>query len=411
MPELLPFRAVRPAADKAGMVTSQSYESYDREALLAELKHNAYSFLHIINPGYNRAEPFTPLQRFQKVGEKYHAFIEKGILERDPRPCYYLYELRTEENRFLGLFGATSTADYRAGLIRKHEETIARREAIFANYLEVVKFNAEPVLLMYRDNEAIRARLLRECNKNPLYDFRCTEGNRYRFWAIDAAETISWLRSEFMKMDAFYIADGHHRCASSNLLSERAKAANPEHSGREAHDYFMSCLLPESEVKIGSYTRLIKDLNGLSEKVFLQKISECFNIRKLGEEPPQNLRKNQFLMYLPGSFYFIALKQDCGKKANALDKLDAHILYSNLLNPVLNIEDLRNDKRIRYGYGKKKISLMKRKIDAGEYLVGFAMKPVSSAELREIADAGLVMPPKSTYIEPKMRSGLAIYEL
>lgn len=410
MPELLPFRAVRPAADKAGLVTSRSYETYGREMLLAELAANPYSFLHIINPGYDREEQITTMQRFRRVAEKYRSFIRTGVLKRDSLPCFYLYELITSEHRFSGLLGATSTADYRAGLIRKHEETIARREAIFANYLEVVKFNAEPVLLMYPDKPAIKEMLQLEYAKKPLYDFKCSEGNRHRFWAIDTPETISCLKFEFEVMDTFYIADGHHRSASSNLLAERAKTANPGHTGKEPYNYFMSCMLPESEIRITSYTRLIRDLNGLSNDAFLQKISGRFNIRKLGITSPLTINKNQFLMYLAGSFYFVTLKQDVANMENALERLDAQILYKNILNPILNIKNLRNDKRIRYGYGKEKISIMKSKIDKADYVVGFAMKPVSAVELKAIADAGLVMPPKSTYIEPKMRSGLTIYE-
>jgi uncharacterized protein (DUF1015 family) len=412
MPELLPFRAVRPAAGKAGLVTSRSYETYGPDALLAALESNPFSFLHIINAGYLPAHPMAPQQRFRKVAEKYREFIGQGILRRDTLPGYYLYEALTPGNRFLGLFGAAGTGDYNSGNIRKHEETISRREAVFSDYLEVVKFNAEPVLLMYPDRPAIKEKLEQEATGEPLYEFHSPEGARHRLWAIDASETVDWIRAEFGKLEAFYIADGHHRCASSSLLARRFAIKNPGFTGREPCNYFMSCLLPESEIRIGSYTRLIKDLNGLTAASFLEKLAVNFRITKLGIEPPGSIGDGQFLMYLENSFFLVARHPDLNTlMPNALERLDAYILYSEVLRPILDIRDLRNEKRIRYGYGREMLPHMKGKVDNGEFRVGFAMKPVTVTELKAIADAGLAMPPKTTYIEPKMLSGLAIYEL
>ncbi|MEM9648460.1 MAG: DUF1015 domain-containing protein, partial [Bacteroidota bacterium] len=309
-----------------------------------------------------------------------------------------------------GFFCACSVKDYQDDIIKKHEDTIQRREELFANYLDTVGFNAEPVLMTYEDDPSVSSILDKEMCHDPEYHFTTTDKIGHKLWKIDSPEVVQELQTIFANKGALYIADGHHRSASSNLLAGKKKSSNPKHSGKEAYNFFMAYLIPESEIKIYEFNRMVKDLNGFSKNEFLIQLDTYFRIEKREEGLYKPTQKHHFSMYLDGDFYSLYLRKTVYQFTDALSELDTHILYKTILEPILGIHDLRNDKRISYGFGKHNLIRLKESIDKGEFAVGFSLVPITITEIKAIADAGLVMPPKSTYIEPKLRSGLTIYE-
>ncbi|MFH6604176.1 DUF1015 domain-containing protein [Maribacter algicola] len=406
-----PFKAIRPKNDKASFVVSRSYEDYSKKELNATLKFNPFSFLHIINPGFKFDKKVVGNERFKLVRNRYLEFLEEDVLMKDAQDCFYLYQIEKNNFSCCGLFAATSVADYRNGVIKKHEDTISRREKLFANYLQTVKFNAEPVLMTYPDTDSIAKIFDQEKQRSPEYHFTTTDKVTHRLWPISDEKIIRKIKDEFADINALYIADGHHRCASSDLLANISEKANPEHSGKEPYNYFMGYLIPESEIYIYEFNRMAKDLNGLTKEEFLVRLDEYFRIQNKGVILYKPTRKHHFGMYLDGEFYSLYLRKKAYAFTDPLSELDTQILYKTILEPILGITDLRNDKRITYGYGKHNVLRMKDEIDKGNYKVGFTLVPLTMDEIKDIADANLVMPPKSTYIEPKLRSGLAIYEL
>ncbi len=411
MATIKPFKAIRPVKDKVSLVTSRSYHEYSKRELNAVLEFNPFSFLHIINPGYKYAKNVSGEERFKLVHNRYLEFLEENIFLKDSSDSIYLYQMKKGNRSFRGFFCATSVAEYRNNLIKKHENTIKPREELFASYLDTVKFNAEPVLMTYADDKVIAGILNSVMQEQPEYLFSTRDKIIHRLWKISNKITIQKIQTAFEKIDALYIADGHHRSASSNLLALQAEQKNTSHIGNEPYNFFMSYLIPESEIKIYEFNRMVKDLNGLSKESLLIKLDESFRIQNKGAILYKPTKKHHFSMYLDGEFYSLYLRKKVYEFTDALSHLDTQILYQTILKPILGVNNLRKDKRIHYGYGKHNIIKMKDQIDKGKFAVGFSLVPVEIDEIKAIADAGLVMPPKSTYIEPKLRSGLAIYEL
>ncbi len=406
-----PFKAIRPAADKVAHVASRSYEDYSKEELKANLKFNPFSFLHIINPGFKFHKKVSGDERFKLVHNRYMEFLEEKVFVKDVEASFYIYEIIKNETQCSGIFCATSVQDYRNNRIKKHENTIESREQLFAHYLETVKFNAEPVLMTYPDHPTI-ARIIQHTKKeDPLHHFTTPDKTSHRLWKISNGKTIKEITDAFANIDSLYIADGHHRSASSELLAQWCEKRNDKHNGKEAYNYFMSYLIPESEIRIYEFNRLVKDLNGHSKESFLVKLDELYRINKTDMELYKPTKKHHFSMYLDGEFYSLYLRKNVLPLDDPLSKLDTHILFKTILEPILGIKDLRNDKRIQYGYGKHNVLRMKTEIDKGSFAVGFNLVPITIDEIKAIADAQLVMPPKSTFIEPKLKSGIAIYEL
>ena len=406
-----PFRAIRPAKDKVAFVSSRSYEEYDAKELNYHLEYNPFSFLHIINPGFKFHKAITGEERFHLVRNRYLEFLEEGTFVKDDAPCFYLYRIKKRTFSCLGLFCAASVNDYRANTIKKHEDTLHAREVLFANYLKTVGFNAEPVLVTYPENTTIEALLDHETKEPAEYDFTTTDKIRHTLWKIDNPTTLKQLTEAFGTIKAVYIADGHHRSASSNLLAEDLELENTAHTGREPYNYFLSYFIPEKAIRIYEFNRMVKDLNGLSKEEFLIKLDTFFRIEKKDDGIYKPSKKHHFSMYLEGEFYSLYLRKKVYEFTDALSQLDTQILYKTILEPILGIHNLRDDKRISYGYGKYNLIKMKDAIDKGHFKVGFSLVPITVDEIKTIADANLVMPPKSTYIEPKLRSGLTIYEI
>lgn len=410
MAKIFPFKAVRPTKDKAGLVASRPYEDYSEGELKAQLEYNPFSFLHIINPGYKFQHEITGEKRFQLVKNRYLEFKEDEIFKKDEQPCYYFYKVVTRRDCFFGIIAAASIEDYENNAIKKHEDTISFRENLFKDYLKVVGFNTEPVLLTYPDSPVIDELVEKAMKSRPEYEFTTPNKESHYLWTICDPQMVEQIKNEFSTMQVLYIADGHHRSASSYLLAKESREANLEHTGEEPYNFFMCYLIPESKLKIYEFCRLVTDLNGLSKEEFLINLDEWFRIENRGTQIYSPTVKHHFSMYLDGEFYSLYLRKTNYKFTDSLSALDTYILYEKLLKPILGIVDLRNDLRISYIHGKNDLMEMKTVIDSGKYAVGFGMLPLTIEEIKQVADEGLIMPPKSTYIEPKLRSGLTIYE-
>lgn len=411
MAKIIPFRAVRPTRDKVSLVASRSYQSYTQSEREARLDHNPYSFLHIVNPGYKYAKEISGKQRYQLVKNRYLEFKEDDIFVQDEKATFYIYRIVDRDNQvFNGIVAAASVEDYKNDVIKKHEDTIASREIIFKDYLKTVGFNAEPVLLTYPDNDVISIIVSEIQKERAEFEFTTTYRDTHYLWKIESENEIDVITNAFLEMETLYIADGHHRSSSSQLLCEDLKSENKNHTGKESYNYFMSFLIPESELKLHEFYRIIKDLSGKSKEEFLIQLDTMYRIENRGIMPYKPSKPHHFSMYLDGEFYSLYLRKNNHKFNSALDKLDAQLLFDTILKPILGIKDLRNDTRIDYLSGKKDVVNLKTMVDSKAFKVGFGMVPATIEQLKAIADEGLTMPPKSTYIEPKLRSGVTIYE-
>ena len=417
MSKIIPFKAVRPTPDKVALVTCRNYDDYSPAELASWLNFNPYSFLHVIHPAYVYSQKITLDKRFKGVSHKYQDFKNEGVFIEEDKAVFFLYEIQTKTQAFIGFVAGTSIEDYKNNVIKKHEDTLQYRVEYFKDYLHQTGFNTEPVLITYPDNETLNKWIAEKKKSQPIYNYSTTNKENHQLWKIETDAEISWLQNQFEQIPELYIADGHHRSASAELLYDEDK-----HLGNENLNYFMSFLIAESNVKIYEYNRIIRDLNGFSKDDFLEKLSEFFIIKDKEQELWKPQSKFEFGMYLDGNFYALFFKQpnssvtssavempNNGK--NILENLDAQILYDKVLQPLLGIEDLRNDERIEYIPGKQSISTIKELVDEGEFEVGFMLFPSDISEIKALADNNLIMPPKSTYIEPKFRSGLMVYEL
>lgn len=411
MTKILPFKAVRPTRDKVSLIASRSYETYTNEERNARLDNNPYSFLHIVNPGYKYHKEISGIKRFQLVRNRYQEFKEDGIFMQEEQPSFYVYKIVDRDNQvFTGLVAAASVEDYKNGVIKKHEDTLRLREELFKEYLKVVGFNAEAVLLTYPDNIDLEIIYNTIMEARAEYEFTTTYRDTHYLWPVKEEKLIKQVQQHFENMECVYIADGHHRCSSSALLAEDMQASAKNSTGKETYNFFMSYLIPESHLRIHGFSRMIKDLNGLDTDEFLIALDAHFKIENRGQEYYEPSKKHHFCMYLDGNFYSLYLRKKHRNFKNALESLDAQILFEIILKPILNIQDLRNDKRISYGEGKNDMVRVKERVDKNEFAVGFSMLPPTVDEVKSIADEGLKMPPKSTYIQPKLRSGVTIYE-
>lgn len=406
MAKIYPFKAFRPTRDKVSLVTSRSYEEYSAAELASQLDFNPLSFLHILNPAYTNQQKITFEKRFRLVHQKYQDFKEDKILVQDEKPAVYVHQIKTEKNTFTGIILATSIDDYKNDLIKKHEDTLKYRVELFKDYMNYAGFNTEPVLMSYPDNENIDQWIKEKTSVLADFEFATTVKDIHYLWKVDDPKEIEFLQKTFAEIGDLYIADGHHRSASAEMLFDEQLD-----NKKESASMFMSFLIADSNVKIYEYNRLIKDLNGLSKEEFLEKVSENFQVEVKTQQLFHPSKKHEFGMYLDNDFYALTLKLEKFSFDNVLQGLDAQILYDTVLLPILGIADLRNDERIDYIPGKKSVIDIKKIIDSEEFELGFVLFPSDIKEIKSIADANLIMPPKSTYIEPKFRSGLVVYEL
>lgn len=402
-----PFKGILPAKDKVHLVASRSVDGYSPAQLTSKLSENPYTFLHIINPDHKEGKKTragSP-EQLQKIKKKFLQYIQEGILLPDDTENFYIYQQIKAGHAFTGIIACASIWDYFNNTIKKHEQTITGREEKLKNYLQVCDFNAEPTCLCYPDNKTIERLISKSISSSPEFNFTTTDKIQHKLWKVNDKTIINEIISAFSKIPSVYIADGHHRSASSALLGTLLKEKNKNHTGNEPYNFFLAAFFPESNLKIYEYNRVVKDLNFLSKDTFLRKLSANFNIEDKGITPYQPDKPGNFSMYLEEKWYSLTLKSPRNNKS------DAQLISELVLSPLLDIHDLRTDKRIFFVNGTKGIGELKKIVDSGNAMAGFGLFPVTMSEIIKVADEGGTMPPKSTWVEPKLRSGLVVYSL
>jgi len=413
MANIIPFKGIRPSKDKVHLVASRSVDAYDTAQLNDKLLSNPYTFLHIISPDFSDGKKTKPgsEERLKKVKAKYLKFVKDGVFVNDDQPCYYIYQQINGSTIYTGIIGCSSIDDYFNGVIKIHEQTLTEREQKLKHYLEVCNFNAEPVLFCYPDDEVIDEMVMKSMQSEPINDFTTTDKVRHKLWTVCDQNAVRKIQERFSKIPAVYIADGHHRSASSALLGKSLREKNPDYTGKEAFNFYLGVFFPETQLKIFDYNRVVKDLNGLSVEDFIHKISENFVLTEKGTDLYKPERRHNFSMYLDNNWYSLDAKKEIIHNEDPVGSLDAFILTTHILSSVLNIHDLKTNKRIEFISGMKGMKELKKQVDNGKFKVAFGLYPVEMKQLKYIADTNNCMPPKTTWIEPKMRSGLVIYSL
>ena len=405
-----PFKCVRPAVDKAALVAALPYDVYNRAEATEAVQGNDYSFLRI-----DRAETSLPEyvdtydpQVYKHAKKLFQARMADGTFISDPDDCYYVYELIMNGRHQTGITACCSIDDYVNNVIKKHENTVEAKEYDRINHVDTLSAHTGPIFLAYRSNEIISAVVNKVKEGETLYSFTSDDGITHNVWKIDNADYIKTIQTEFEKINSIYIADGHHRCASAVKAGLKRRDLNPDYTGEEEFNFFLSVLFPEDQLMIMPYNRVVSDLNDLTEEELLESITGFFIVRpKDGPFAPD--RKYTFAMLLGGKWYELEAKDFIKRVTDPVKKLDVSILQTYLLDPVLGIKDPRKDKRIAFIGGIRGIKELERRCKR-DMKVAFAMYPTSIQELFAVADEGRLMPPKSTWFEPKLRSGLFIHK-
>lgn len=412
MAEIIPFKSVRPTRDKVHLVASRSYITYKPKQLSRKLKENPFSFIHIINPDFKKKKQLPPLstERFKRVKAKYAEFVDHGYLEPEAEPCIYIYRQVTPKAVFTGFVCGVNVQEYLDGKIKIHEQTITSRVDVFSKYLDVCDFNAEPVLLTYKDGTTDFADLLKTiCHERPEYDFTTTDHVRHELWPVSDKELIGRIQEQFGTLDTLYIADGHHRMASSANLSESRKKRHKDWSEKDICNFALALIIPESILSIEAFHRVLNLDEPLNEADLLEKLSHAYECVKFdGIFIPET--NHQFGMRLASGWYALRLKKPVDSKS-PVDQIDPMVLTQTILEPIFGIMDQKTDQRIDFIPENQSLNKLEKKLEQGGLSVIFTMHPLSTRELFAVADANEIMPPKSTYIEPKLRSGLTIMNL
>ena len=403
MVKVRPFKAIRPVRDKAHLFATRSYLTYSKETLKEKLENNPYTFLHIINPEYKKKNRKKGVEKFKLVKQKFEEFEKSGILKKEEKKILYLYRQRSKSHVFEGIIAACSVDDYINGVIKVHENTITKREEMFTSYLNTTCFNADPVLMSYKGENRIDNVIKSVSRTRAEYNFTTTNKVQHQLWLIDTQEDINLICESFENIENIYIADGHHRTASSALLAKKRNTKKDANS-----NYFMSFLIAETQLNIINFNRLLKNINDLSVTEFIKQIKNTYTVVEssftVGKE------KEEIGMYLDGKCYLLKAKKGSYRN-DCVSRLDPAILSNNILSPILGINDEKTDKNISFVPGNTPMEKIKESVDSGEFAVAFILKPIHIKTLKEVADKGKIMPPKSTYIEPKLRSGLTIYPI
>ena len=410
MADIVPFQCIRPAREYAARVAALPYDVYNRKEAYEEAGKDRLSFLNIDRPETQfdeNVDMYAP-EVYQKARDMLEKEITDGIFLRDEENSYYLYEQTMDERTQTGLVACASIDDYLNNTIKKHENTRAEKEADRVRHVDVCSMQTGPIFLAYRKNRRMEEITQSVKETDPLFDFTSEDAIHHRGWKISDPGTVQEIRSIFAGISSIYIADGHHRAASAVRVGQKRRMEYPDYDGTEAFNYFLSILFPDEELKIMDYNRVVKDLNGLTEKAFLEKTEEKFQVTVCQGDPrPQ--KKGDFGMYLGGSWYRLTVR-DQYLNSDPAEGLDVSILQKELLEPVLGIGDPKTDKRIDFIGGIRGITELERRVHT-DCAVAFAMYPTSIEELFAVADAGLLMPPKSTWFEPKLRSGLFLHRI
>ena len=409
-----PFRGIRPPQEMVEQVASRPYDVLNSAEARAEAAGNEKSLYHIIKPeidfpeGTDEHDPCV----YDKAVQNFQMFQDKGWLVQDKKDCYYIYAQTMNGKTQYGLVVGAYVPDYLNGVIKKHELTRRDKEEDRMKHVRVNDANNEPVLFAYPDNAVLDAIVAKYTAKKPVYDFVAPDdGFGHTFWVIDQDEDIAAITKAFAAMPSLYIADGHHRSAAAALVGAEKAKENPNHRGDEEYNYFMAVCFPASQLTIIDYNRVVKELNGLTSAQFLEALRKHFDVVDKGSEVYKPAALHNFSLYLDGKWYSLTAKPDTYDDNDPIGVLDVTISSNLILDEILGIKDLRSDKRIDFVGGIRGLGELKKRVDSGEMKMALALYPVSMKQLMDIADTGNIMPPKTTWFEPKLRSGLVIHKL
>lgn len=413
MAKVKPFRGIRPPRELVTKVASRPYDVLNSEEARAEAEGNEMSLYHIIKPEIDFApgtdEHSQPV--YDKAVANFAAFRQKGWLVQDDKEHYYIYAQTMNGRTQYGIVVAANVADYLEGRIKKHELTRRDKEEDRMKHVRIQNANIEPVFFAFPDNDVLADIIERVTAGQPEYDFVAEDGFGHHFWVIDDQETIAAITAEFAKIPYLYIADGHHRTAAAALVGDEKARNNPAHRGDEEYNFFLAVAFPASHLKIIDYNRVVKDLNGLTNAEFLQRVAENFDIEDKGTEIYTPAGLHNFALYMDGRWYSLTAHKGTYDDNDPIGVLDVTVSSNLILRDILGITDLRSDKRIDFVGGIRGLGELKRRVDSGEMAMALALYPVSMDQLIAIADSGNIMPPKTTWFEPKLRSGLVIHSL
>ena len=409
-----PFKGIRPPKNLVEKIESRPYDVLNSDEAREEAGDNEMSLYRIIKPeidfpvGTSEYDPRV----YEKAAENFQKFQDNGWLVQDDKEMYYIYAQTMNGKTQYGLVVGAYVDDYMSGVIKKHELTRRDKEEDRMKHVRVNNANIEPVFFAYPDNVVLDALVKKYTAKTPEYDFIAPiDGFGHQFWLIDDAKDIATVTEEFGKMESLYIADGHHRSAAAALVGDEKRRQNPNHKGDEEYNYFMAVAFPASQLTILDYNRVVKDLNGLSSEEFLNALTKNFVVEKKGEAEYKPQELHEFSLYLENNWYSLKAKEGTYNNEDPIGVLDVDISSRLILDEILGIKDLRSDKRIDFVGGLRGLKELKRRVDNGEMKVALALYPVSMQQIMDIADSGNIMPPKATWFEPKLRSGLVIHKL
>lgn len=410
MAEIKPFLCIRPAEGKAADIAALPYDVYNRKEAKEEVKNSPDSFLKIdrAETQFDDSVDIYDDRVYRKAHDLLWDMVKEGDFVQEKSPCYYIYELTMENRVQTGIVACASIDDYAEGVIKKHENTRAEKEADRIRHVDACNAQTGPIFLAYRADAQIRETVRRNKEKEPLYDFTSKDGIQHRIFCISDSADIEKIQSAFAAIGEIYIADGHHRAASAVKVGFMRREQNPDYTGEEEFNYFLSVLFPDEELMIMDYNRVVKDLGGYTETEFLEKVKEIFETEELPERT-KPLEKGKISMYLAGKWYGLTVKKQ-DRKEDPVEGLDVSLLQNLFLDPVLGIKDPKTDDRIDFVGGIRGLKELERRVNE-DCAAAFAMYPTSIQELFAVADAGKLMPPKSTWFEPKLRSGLFIHAI
>jgi len=413
MAVLKPFKGIRPKKEFVKRVASRPYDVLNEKEAREETKGDEYSFYHVIKPEIDFSDDFDHYSpEIYKMGKKnFEKMFQDGVFFQDEKKCYYIYQQEMNGRKQNGVVGCASVDDYLNGVIKKHELTRPDKEEDRKNHIRYSGLNYEPVFFAYRSVAELDNLVAGITRTPPEYNFNSDDDIGHKFWMVSDDATINRITDLFSKIPFTYVADGHHRTAAAALVGKEKRDANPNHTGNEEYNFFLAVHFPDKQLAIMDYNRVVKDLNGLSVADFLDRLAENFVITEKGTTQYRPARLHEFSMYLDKKWYSLIAKPGSFNDADPIGVLDVTVLSEKVLSPVLNIQDLRTDKRIDFVGGMRGLGELEKRVNSGEMAVAFALYPVSMKQLMDIADNDLIMPPKVTWFEPKLRSGLVLHSI
>ncbi|ERK28795.1 DUF1015 domain-containing protein [Clostridium intestinale] len=412
MATIKPFKCIRPEKNVVSKVAALPYDVYNRDEALEEVLREPLSFLKIDRAETQFDKDFNPYDKqvYEKARDILQEMLQDGTLLNDNEEGYYIYELTMNGRSQTGVVGCASIDDYLNDVIKKHEKTREDKEIDRINHVDICNAQTGPIFLAYRSQEVINEVVKKIKTEEVLYNFIAQDGVRHVVWKVSEEADVKVIAEAFKNIDNIYIADGHHRTASAVKVGLKRREENPGYTGDEEFNFFLSVLFPHDQLMILDYNRVVKDLNGYSKEDFLYEVSRSFKVEKVGSEAYKPEEKATFGMYLDNTWYKLTLDEEL-LSDDPVQGLDVAILENNLLSPILNIKDIRTDKRIDFVGGIRGLKELEKRVDSGEMKIAFSMHPTSITELFDVSDANELMPPKSTWFEPKLRSGIFIHEL